>query len=99
MKLPGLPFALEPAGSPPPGCRVRHGVLTLTAAAGTDLFIDPAGADPARIPDAGRLVGPPPAGDFTLAAQVSVEFGSAGRLQRRRAPRRVLAGPARPRHY
>ena len=77
LKLPGLPFALEPAGSPPPGCRVRHGVLlTLTAAAGTDLFVDPAGADPGQVPDAGRLVGLPPAGDFTLAAQVSVGFGS-----------------------
>ena len=75
LKLPGLPFALEPAGSPPPGCRIRHGVLTLTAAAGTDLFVDPAGADPARIPMP-PLVGLPPAGDFTLAAQVSVEFGS-----------------------
>jgi uncharacterized protein len=74
LKLPGLPFALEPAGSPPPGCLVRHGVLTLTATAGTDLFVDPGGAD--RVPDAGRLVGLPPAGDFTLAAQVSVGFGS-----------------------
>ncbi len=77
LKLPGLPFALEPAGSPPPGCRVRHGVmLTLNAPAGTDLFVDPAGADPGQVPDAGRLVGLPPAGDFTLAARVSVEFGS-----------------------
>ena len=76
LKLPGLPFALEPAGSPPPGCRIRHGVLTLTAAAGTDLFVDPAGTEPGQVPDAGRLVGLPPAGDFTLAAQVAVEFGS-----------------------
>ena len=74
LKLPGLPFALEPAGGPPPGCRVRQGVLTLTAAAGTDLFVDPGGAE--RVPDAGRLVGLPPAGDFTLAAQVGVEFAS-----------------------
>jgi hypothetical protein len=43
LKLPGLPFPLEPAGSPPPQCRVRQGVLTLTGAAGTDLFVDPAG--------------------------------------------------------
>ena len=50
LKLPGLPFALEPAGSPPPGCRVRHGVLTLTGAAGTDLFVDPAGANPGQVP-------------------------------------------------
>ena len=75
LKLPGLPFPLEPAGSPPPGCRVLHGALILTARAGTDLFVDPAGAaEP--LPDAGRLVGLPPAGDFTLAARVRVEFGS-----------------------
>ena len=73
LKLPSLPFPLEPAGSPPPGCRVLHGALILTARAGTDLFVDPAGpAEP--LPDAGRLVGLPPAGDFTLAARVSVEF-------------------------
>jgi regulation of enolase protein 1 (concanavalin A-like superfamily) len=78
LKLPGLPFALEPVGGPPPGCRVRHGVLTLTAAAGTDLFVDPGGPEmsTAAVPDAGRFVGLPPAGDFTLAAQVSVEFAS-----------------------
>jgi uncharacterized protein len=76
LKLPALPFALEPAGSPPPGCRVLHGVLTLTAAAGTDLFIDPGDADPARPPDAGRFMGVPPGGDFTLAAQVTVDFHS-----------------------
>ena len=76
LKLPSLPFPLEPVGSPPLGCRVQHGVPTLTAEANTDLFIDPAGAEPANIPDAGRFVGLPPAGDFTLAAQVSVEFAS-----------------------
>ncbi len=75
LKLPNLPFPLEPAGSPPPGCRVLHGALILTAQGLTDLFVDPAGpASP--LPDAGRLVGLPPAGDFTLAARVSVSFGS-----------------------
>jgi regulation of enolase protein 1 (concanavalin A-like superfamily) len=74
LKLPGLPFPLEPAGSPAPGCRVLRGVLTLIAAAGTDLFVDPAGAP--RTPDAGRFMGLPPGGDFTLAAQVSVDFRS-----------------------
>jgi len=74
LKLPSLPFALEPEGSPPPGCRIRSGVLTLTAAANTDLFVDPAGVE--QVPDAGRFTGLPPAGDFTLAAQVSVEFAS-----------------------
>ena len=77
LRLPGLPFPLEPAGSPPPGCRVLHGALILTAAAGTDLFADPGAAGvPGPLPDAGRLVGLPPAGDFSLAAQVSVEFRS-----------------------
>jgi regulation of enolase protein 1 (concanavalin A-like superfamily) len=77
LKLPGLPFGLEPAGSPPPGCRVRHGALILSAAAGTDLFVDPGDAGEAGpLPDAGRFVGLPPVGDFTLAAQVSVEFAS-----------------------
>jgi hypothetical protein len=76
LKLPSLPFPLEPAGTPAAGCRVVHGVLTLTAAAGTDLFLDPAGTDLDQPPDAGRFAGLPPAGDFTLAAQVSVEFGS-----------------------
>jgi hypothetical protein len=76
LKLPSLPFPLEPAGTPPAGCRVVHGVLTLTASAGTDLFLDPAGTDLERPPDAGRFAGLPPAGDFTLGAQVSVEFGS-----------------------
>src|SRR5712692_8047222 len=74
LKLPTLPFELE--GSPPPGCRVRNGVLTLTAAANTDLFVDPAGADPGQLPGAGRFMGLPPAGDLTLAAQVRVEFAS-----------------------
>ena len=55
-------------------CRVRSGGLTLTAAAHTDLFVDPAGVD--QVPDAGRFTGLPQAGDFTLAAQVSVEFAS-----------------------
>ena len=71
-----MPFPLEPAGDPPTGCRVVQGVLTLTAAARTDLFIDPAGTELDQVPDAGRFAGLPPAGDFTLAAQVSVDFGS-----------------------
>ena len=77
LKLPSLPFPLEPAGGPPPRCRILHGALILTAAAGTDLFADPAGpGDGGPLPDAGRLVGLPPAGDFTLAARVSVDFAS-----------------------
>jgi uncharacterized protein len=76
LKLPSLPFPLEPAGSPALHCRILSGALIMRAAAGTDMFVDPAGADPGGVPDAGRFVGLPPAGDFTLAAQVRVEFGS-----------------------
>ena len=55
------------------------GALTLTAVGGTDMFIDPgAGSAPNadEVPDAGRLMGLPSAGDFTLSAQVSVAFAS-----------------------
>ena len=76
LKLPSLPFPLEPAGHPAPGCRILNGALILSAGAGTDMFLDPAGADPEHVPDAGRFVGLPPAGDFTLAARVRVEFAS-----------------------
>jgi regulation of enolase protein 1 (concanavalin A-like superfamily) len=80
LKLPGLPFPLEPQGAPPPACRVRGGSLLLTAAGNTDMFVDPAGASgqggELAVPDAGRMMGVPPGGDFTLAARVSVEFAS-----------------------
>src|ERR1700721_4858457 len=76
LKLPSLPFPLEPAGSPASGCRILHGALILGAAAGTDMFVDPAGAEESMVPDAGRFGGLPPPGDFTLAARVRVEFAS-----------------------
>src|SRR6202046_1053198 len=76
LKLPSLPFPLEPAGSPASGCRILHGALILRAGAGTDMFVDPAGVQESMVPDAGRFVGLPPAGDFTLAAQVRVGFAS-----------------------
>jgi hypothetical protein len=75
LKVPGLPFALTPAGSPPCAHRVQGEALVLRGGPGTDMFIDPAGAT-APYPDAGRLTGPPPAGDFTLSALVTVEFAS-----------------------
>jgi uncharacterized protein len=74
LSLPELPFPLEASGSPPCESGVSEGTLTLTAAAGTDMFIDPAG-DGAP-PDAGRLAGLPPDGDFIFSARVSVPFGS-----------------------
>jgi len=74
LTIPWLPFPLAPAGQPPVTYKVNADGLALTAAAGTDLFVDPAGV--AEVPDAGRLVGNPPPGDFSLAARVSVEFAS-----------------------
>jgi regulation of enolase protein 1 (concanavalin A-like superfamily) len=74
--MPDLPFTLNPAGSPP--CQVlRDGdTLTLTAAAKTDMFIDPGAAAGEVLPDAGRLVGTPPEGDFRFSARVSPAFGA-----------------------
>jgi uncharacterized protein len=82
-KLPGLPFPLVPDGTPACEVETTSGGLRLTGRAGSDLFIDPAN-DPANDPaataaplmDAGRLVGVPPAGDFTLSAKVTVGFAS-----------------------
>src|SRR5258707_15645950 len=75
LTLPGLSFSLSPEGYPPCQHRVEDGsALILTSAARTDMFVDPAGTG--VVPDAGRLVGTPPGGDFTLAARVTVEFAS-----------------------
>jgi regulation of enolase protein 1 (concanavalin A-like superfamily) len=74
LQTPWLPFPLEPGGHPPVGYELGPADLTLTAAAGTDMFVDPAGSG--QVPDAGRLTGAPPAGDFSLAAHVSVGFAS-----------------------
>ena len=74
LSIPWLPFPLVAQGHPPCRYQVLAGSLDLTSAPGTDLFIDPAGAWP--VPDAGRLVGVPPPGDFSLSARVSVGFGA-----------------------
>lgn len=74
LTIPWLPFPLTADGQPPALYEVEPGALVLTAAAGTDLFVDPAGGG--QVPDAGRLAGTPPPGDFSLAARVSVGFTS-----------------------
>jgi uncharacterized protein len=74
LDVPWLPFPLHPQGRPASQYQVLPGGLELTGAGGTDLFIDPAGAG--QPPDAGRLTGVPPPGDFTLSARVSVGFAS-----------------------
>src|SRR5438445_8785261 len=42
VQLPGLPFPLDPVGSPPIEHALDGEALVLTGAAGTDLFGDPA---------------------------------------------------------
>jgi uncharacterized protein len=69
VSVPGLPFPLTPEGAPPCAHELRDGALVLTARGGTDLFVDPAGIG--NPPDAGRLVGVPRSGDFTMAAKVT----------------------------
>lgn len=75
LKLPGVPFALVPSGSPACPATVDGDMVTLTAGPGSDLFIDPAGDEGAR-PDAGRWTGLPNEGDFTFTARVTVGFGA-----------------------
>lgn len=75
VQLGGLPFPLESVGVPPIEYDLDGETLTLTAAAGTDLFVDPAGGGELP-PDAGRLEAVPPAGDFVLAARVRPQFAS-----------------------
>ncbi|MGH3278993.1 MAG: DUF1349 domain-containing protein [Trebonia sp.] len=75
LRLPGVPFPLEPSGSPACEASVAGGTLTLTGGPKSDLFIDPAGDEGAR-PDAGRWTGLPGENDFTLAARVTVGFAA-----------------------
>lgn len=79
IDIPELPFPLLPDGGPSCAVQVADGehggrALILTGAAGTDMFVDPAGGGPTV--DAGRLVGVPPDGDFMLAARVTVGFAT-----------------------
>ena len=72
IRLPDLPLELR--WQPPPE-RWDHagGVLTVRAAAGTDLFVDPSGT--AAVRSAPRLLGWV-AGDFLLGARVTVDFAA-----------------------
>jgi regulation of enolase protein 1 (concanavalin A-like superfamily) len=72
--LPHLPFPLTPEGAPPCEARLDGERLVLTAAAKTDMFIDPAASAGEVVPDAGRLIGTPPEGDFRFSARVSPDF-------------------------
>ena len=70
--VPGLPFPLVADGAPAAAIDLDGDTITLTGGPKSDLFLDPAGD--ASVPDAGRFLGVPPAGDFTLRARVDVDF-------------------------
>nr|WP_055585511.1 DUF1349 domain-containing protein [Peterkaempfera griseoplana] len=72
----GLLIALAEEGPRGGSWVIDGGTLTMTSAPGTDLFADPMGREGEQLPDAARLVGVPPEGDFTLAARVTVGFRS-----------------------
>ncbi|MCD0483908.1 DUF1349 domain-containing protein [Streptacidiphilus sp. ASG 303] len=69
-------IALAEEGPPGGSWSIDGGTLTMTAAPRSDLFADPAGREGEQLPDAARLVGVPPEGDFTFAARVEVGFRS-----------------------
>jgi len=70
--FPGLPFPLVAEGTPACAVDLDGDAVTLTGGPASDLFLDPAGDGTG--PDAGRFLGEPPAGDFTLRARVEVDF-------------------------
>jgi len=70
--FPGLPFPLVAEGAPACAVDTDGDAVSLTSGPMSDLFLDPAGDGTG--PDAGRLLGEPPAGDFTLRARVEVDF-------------------------
>jgi uncharacterized protein len=73
--FPGIPFPLVAEGAPACAVDLQGDAVVLTGSPKSDLFIDPAG-DGAG-PDAGRFLGQPPPGDFTLRARVDVGFRTA----------------------
>jgi uncharacterized protein len=72
IEFPGLPFTLVAEGAPRCAIELDGDAVVLTGGPRSDLFLDPAGDGTG--PDAGRFLGEPPAGDFTLRARVDVGF-------------------------
>lgn len=68
----GLPAPLEWEVAPPDWRGDGSAALTVSAPAGTDLFVDPAGGEP--VLSAPRLLGTVPDGDFQFSARVRVDF-------------------------
>ncbi|MDK1476404.1 DUF1349 domain-containing protein [Streptomyces sp. 549] len=79
-RVPGLPFVLSPSTKEAWTVDEASGTVTVTAAARSDIFIDP-GADPRSdaepVLNAATLLGVPPEGDFRFSARVAVDFASA----------------------
>ena len=77
--VPGLPFTLSPSSDVAWTIDEATATVTGTAAAHSDLFIDP-GADSGLIAEpalnAPTLTGVPPDGDFQFSARVTVSFES-----------------------
>lgn len=76
LRLPELPFGLEPFG-PATEWAYEGGVLTGRAGARQDRFVPPGGAALEPASDAPRLLGTAPEGDFQLIARVRVGFAAA----------------------
>ena len=71
----GIPFPLSPSTGSEWSVDGEAGSLTVTAAAHSDLFIEP-GDTTQTIMNAVTLLGDPPPGDFQLSARVTVRFAS-----------------------
>jgi len=72
VTFPGLPFTLVAEGAPACVADRQGDTVVLTGGPRSDLFLDPAGDGSG--PDAGRFLGEPPPGDFTLRARADVGF-------------------------
>jgi regulation of enolase protein 1 (concanavalin A-like superfamily) len=74
VTVPSLPMPLSWQALPAQWSVTSPSSLTVTAGAGTDLFINPQGAPP--VLNAARLFGAV-AGDFQLSTHLTVDFGAA----------------------
>jgi regulation of enolase protein 1 (concanavalin A-like superfamily) len=77
--VPGLPFPLTPSPEDAWTVDPAAGTVTATAAAHSDIFIDPgsgATLNAESMLNAATLLGVPPEGDFQLSARVRVDFAA-----------------------
>jgi uncharacterized protein len=79
LNIPGIPFPLSPSSAGAWQFDEQSGSLIATAAARTDIFIDPGGAttlNAESMLNAAALLGAAPEGDFQFSARVTVDFGA-----------------------